>query len=163
VGIETILVRAGDGPVYQAPLTYRGAPLDGADEWLVGTMEHSVLGRRWAYDACGDPVYAATLATAILTGGDQAVEYIEIDGKMERREPSMALFSGGSPGASAPGEFVVRRVVSGDPTVIMTDSVELAVVRRLDGGQAPPGSALSATWPGQSDAVPLAYGSKVPR
>ena len=31
VGIDTILVSAGDGPVYQVPLTYRGAPLDGAD------------------------------------------------------------------------------------------------------------------------------------
>ena len=44
VGIETILVRLGDG-VHQVPLTYRGAPLDGADDFLVGTTEHSVLGR----------------------------------------------------------------------------------------------------------------------
>lgn len=27
VGIETMLVKAGDGPVHQVPLTYRGAPL----------------------------------------------------------------------------------------------------------------------------------------
>ena len=43
VGVETMLVRAGDGPVLQVPLTYRGAPLDGAERWLVGTTEHSVL------------------------------------------------------------------------------------------------------------------------
>src|SRR5258706_8514918 len=65
VGIETILVQAGGGPVYQVPLTYRGAPLDGADRWLIGTTEHSVLGRRWVYDATGDPVYASTLASTI--------------------------------------------------------------------------------------------------
>src|SRR5215475_8037664 len=47
VGIETILVRVGDGPVHHAPLTYRDAPLAGADAWLIGTAEHSVLGRRW--------------------------------------------------------------------------------------------------------------------
>ncbi|MDQ1651477.1 MAG: hypothetical protein QOI35_677, partial [Cryptosporangiaceae bacterium] len=54
VGIETILVRAGDRPVYQVPLTYRDAPLAGADRWLLGTTDHSVLGQRWVYDGCGD-------------------------------------------------------------------------------------------------------------
>ena len=38
VGVETLLVRAGDGPVLQVPLTYRGAPLAGADEHLVGVV-----------------------------------------------------------------------------------------------------------------------------
>jgi len=66
VGIETMLVMAGDGPIYQVPLTYRGAPLEDGDGWLVGTAEHSVLGRRWVYDACGDPVYVAALTSAIL-------------------------------------------------------------------------------------------------
>src|SRR5215218_7739419 len=51
VGIETLLVQAGDGPVLQVPLTYRAAPLAGAEPWLIGTTEHSVLGRRWVYDA----------------------------------------------------------------------------------------------------------------
>src|SRR5215213_286445 len=59
VGIETMLVRAGNGPLVQAPLTYRGAPMEGAERWLIGTMEHSVLVSRWVYDGCGDPVYAA--------------------------------------------------------------------------------------------------------
>src|SRR5262249_42680466 len=49
VGVETMLVRSGDGPILQAPLTYRSAPLDGAEAWLLGTCEHSVLGRRWVY------------------------------------------------------------------------------------------------------------------
>ena len=54
-----MLVAVGDGPVYQVPMTYRGMPLDGADAFLIGTTDHSVLGRRWVYDACGDPVFAA--------------------------------------------------------------------------------------------------------
>jgi hypothetical protein len=157
VGIETILVRAGDGPVFQAPLTYRGAPLDGADEWLIGTMQHSVLGPRWVYDACGDPVYAATLATAILTGGDQAVEYIEVDGKLERREPSMAVFADGGASGAAPAVSALCRVVGGDPTVIETDAVELAVVRRLGSDDGRRGARLTGTWPGQPSTVPLAY------
>lgn len=69
VGIETIIVadESGTEPVvYQVPLTYRGAPLDGLDHALVGTMEHSILGTRWVYDACHDPVYATQLLAAIL-------------------------------------------------------------------------------------------------
>ncbi|MBM6405451.1 aminoglycoside phosphotransferase [Phycicoccus sp. CSK15P-2] len=67
VGVETLLVADEGDPgrddtvVYQVPLTYRGAPLEGAESALVGTAEHSVLGRRWVYDAPHDPVYAAQL------------------------------------------------------------------------------------------------------
>ena len=64
VGVETLVVadEAGADPVvYQVPLTYRGEPLGSADHALVGTMEHSVLGRRWVYDGPHDPVYAAQL------------------------------------------------------------------------------------------------------
>src|SRR5690242_12066121 len=53
VGIETMLVHAEGGPLVQVPLTYRDAPLAGAEAWLVGTAEHSVLGTRWVYDGCG--------------------------------------------------------------------------------------------------------------
>ena len=69
VGIETLLVvdEGGSEPVvYQVPLTYRGAPLEGAQHALVGTMEHSVLGRRWVYDGPHDPVYAAQLLALVL-------------------------------------------------------------------------------------------------
>jgi len=68
VGVETLLVRHGDGPTLQLPLTYRGVPLADADEWLIGTMQHSVLGTRWVYDGAGDPVYLQTLASVIVGG-----------------------------------------------------------------------------------------------
>ena len=84
VGLEAILVSSGD-EVYQVPLTYRAAPLAGADGHLVGTMEHSVLGPRWAYDACADPVWASALATAIRTGGEQAEQHFDIDGRRRDR------------------------------------------------------------------------------
>ena len=64
VGIETLLVRSG-GVTYQVPLTYRGAALDEADRSLIGTLEHSVLGTRWVYDAVGDPVYVVELLRVI--------------------------------------------------------------------------------------------------
>jgi hypothetical protein len=76
VGIEFMVATdtdtAGAEPVsYLVPLTYRGAPLDGADHALVGTMEHGVLGHRWAYDGCHDPVLVAQL-WALIEGRVQA-------------------------------------------------------------------------------------------
>ncbi|MBG0857673.1 1,4-alpha-glucan branching protein [Streptomyces spinoverrucosus] len=74
VGIEFMVVTDTSGArpaTYLVPLTYRGAPLDGADHGLVGTMEHGVLGRRWAYDGCHDPVLVAQLL-ALIEGDAQA-------------------------------------------------------------------------------------------
>jgi len=74
VGIEFMVVTdtAGADPAaYLVPLTYRGERLDGADHALVGTMEHGVLGRRWAYDGCHDPVLVAQLL-ALIEGHAQA-------------------------------------------------------------------------------------------
>ena len=68
VGIEVLIVadESGRQPVvYQVPLTYRGAPLPGADDALVGTTEHGVLGTRWVYDAPHDEVFAAQLLALI--------------------------------------------------------------------------------------------------
>ncbi|MEV5574942.1 1,4-alpha-glucan branching protein [Spirillospora sp. NPDC052269] len=74
VGIEFKVVADTSGtlPVtYLVPLTYRGAPLDGAEHALVGTMEHGVLGRRWAYDGCHDLVMVGQLL-ALIEGRAQA-------------------------------------------------------------------------------------------
>ncbi|MFE3657183.1 1,4-alpha-glucan branching protein [Streptomyces sp. NPDC059165] len=74
VGIEFMVVTDASGPEptdYLVPLTYRGAPLDGAEGALVGTMEHGVLGRRWAYDGCHDPVLVTQLL-ALVEGRAQA-------------------------------------------------------------------------------------------
>ncbi|MBI4901439.1 MAG: hypothetical protein HY829_13310 [Actinobacteria bacterium] len=65
VGVQVMLVTSG-GVLYQMPLTYRNEPLDGAEKALIGTMEHSVLGTRWTYDALSDPVYAAELIRTIV-------------------------------------------------------------------------------------------------
>jgi len=157
VGIETLLVQAEGGPLLQVPLTYRGAPLDGAGHWLVGTTEHSVLGRRWVYDACGDPVYAAVLASVISTGSGEAEEYVDLEGGPQRRETTTHVRGTGDRGAT-PVTAVVR-VDEDDPTRIVADSRELTVVRVLSTGDAAPaplGAALTGTWIGQPDPVLLA-------
>jgi hypothetical protein len=162
VGIETILVQVSDGVIHQVPLTYRGAPMAGSDDWLVGTADHSVLGKRWVYDGCADPVYAAALASAILAGTAQAEEYFEVEDRLERRDPSMMVTgSGQDAAAKVPAIDSVLQVADHDPTIIMTDAVELAVVRCVMGKTDPPGDALTGTltgtWSGQASPVTLAY------
>ncbi len=159
VGIETLLVQAENGPLYQVPLTYRGTPLDGRDEWLVGTTEHSVLGPRWIYDGCGDPLYARTLATAIITGASGAEEFASIDGRQERRAPTMTVRGGGTPDAAAPAVSTIISVNDDNPTVIVTDSVHLAVHRLLSFGAGAghnERAVLTGTWGLQPAPVLLA-------
>ena len=157
VGLETMLVRVGDGPVLQVPLSYRGAPLEGAEDRLIGTTEHSVLGRRWVYDACGDPVYAAELARVIHAGGTQAEEFFEVDGRRETRQPIMRVSGSGTEDAPVPAAGTVRRVLDEDPAVIVTDEVELAVLRGIGTTDRVSGPVLTGTWAGQDLPLPLAY------
>ncbi|MGN9779197.1 CG0192-related protein [Micromonospora sp. H33] len=159
VGVETLLVRAGAGPVLHVPLTYRAAPLDGGDEWLVGTTEHSVLGRRWVYDGCGDPVHAAVLASVLRGDAGQAEEYFEVDGVREVREPLMTVTA--EPDRDIPAAGAIRRVEDADPTVIVTDTVELAVLRTVGTGTGGGAGTLTGAWPGGPGHVALAYA--VPR
>jgi hypothetical protein len=154
VGLEGLLVSSGDH-VYQVPLTYRAAPLAGADSHLVGTMEHSVLGPRWAYDACADPVWASALATAIRTGGEQAVQHIDIDGHRETLPPLMTVRGSGS----AAGVVDVPAVTCHDEdgaTVVRGDGLELLLVRRI-GADLPPvpdgADLLTGSWTDVDDAV----------
>ncbi len=71
VGIEFAVVADTSGEevhAYLVPMTYRAAPLEGAEDALIGTSEHGVLGTRWVYDGAHDPVLVAEL-TALLQGG----------------------------------------------------------------------------------------------
>lgn len=68
VGIEFMVLTDHSGgreTSYLVPLTYRGAPLDGAGAALVGTSEHGVLGTRWIYDGAHDPVLVGQLLALI--------------------------------------------------------------------------------------------------
>ncbi|NHC14270.1 CG0192-related protein [Motilibacter deserti] len=161
VGIETFLVRGGEGPTLQVPLTYRGAPLEDAQEWLVGTTEHSVLGTRWVYDAAHDPVYAAALARTVLTGGTEAVEYYEVDGRQEARASLASVRGSGAPGTPV-GSQPLASVDDADPTVLRVAGTELAVLRVVGPGgtsAAPAGAGpvLTGTWAGQEEPALLAY------
>ena len=133
VGVETILWRVADGSLIQTPLTYRAAPLAGADEFLAGTMDHSVLGKRWVYDGCGDPVWASTLATAMLTGGQQSQMWIEMDGERVDVPPRVVVHGTGSSDAEVPEITSVDAVTyDGDAlTVVQAGGLQLDLARRL--------------------------------
>lgn len=72
VGVETFIVTDAQAMQWQVPVTYRGAPLEGAEEALITTMQHSVLGERWVYDGRFDEVYRAELVRTIVTGDTNA-------------------------------------------------------------------------------------------
>jgi hypothetical protein len=134
VGVETILWATGEGTILQVPLTYRSAPLDGADDFLVGTTDHSVLGTRWVYDACLDPIWATALATTILTGGTQAQMYVEKDGQRVDVPARVPVQGSGQPGAPSPTLAEVDSAVDAGSggeavTVVRAGDLELVVAR----------------------------------
>ena len=129
VGVETILWLTEDGTILQTPLTYRAEPLAGAELHLVGTTDHSVLGQRWVYDGCGDPMWASTLVAAITTGGRQAQMFIEQDGRRVDVPPRMEVRGSGSADASPEVTSVDDVSDDGPVTTVRAGSVEIDVAR----------------------------------
>ncbi|OMH36982.1 hypothetical protein [Tersicoccus sp. Bi-70] len=167
VGIETLLVRTPDGSVVQVPLTYRAEPLDeSGPASLIATMEHSVLGTRYVYDATGDVVYVRALATAILHGTGQADQVK--DGQDTPMQPSMTVRSEGSlPGHSvaetddaAQTLDVESAEIAGETTVIDAGILTVTVQHVLDeiaDAEVTAGQArLLGSWPGHDEPVLLA-------
>lgn len=102
VGMEGHILTAGDDTVYHVPLTYRGYAFDASDAYLLGTVDHGVLGRRWFFDAAGDPVYRSVLTSTIVEGGREALEF-ESDGPdapVTPREISTKVWGTGSAGST---------------------------------------------------------------
>lgn len=154
VGIECFLFDSQGGSMLFVPLTYRGAELPGAESHLLGTMEHSVLGRRWIYDGCGDPVFASTVVETIRGAGHEAVlEVRRSDGSTEVREPSARAWGSGAPEIAAldPGSPVTA-MDDHERTVIDAGTLTLTVARRV-GRALPEGPCLNGTFAGGDDLV----------
>lgn len=91
VGVEALIARSG-AKTRQVVFTYRGARLEGAEEDLIATMEHSVLGRRWIYNGTSDSVAVACFRRALQGEQEQAVEEIWDSGRrVGTREPTVRL------------------------------------------------------------------------
>lgn len=158
VGIETLLVRTANGVLLQVPLTYRGKPLPGADEHLVGTGEHGVLGPRWVYDGCADPVYATALATAILTGGTQAPLQLVTPEGAEDWPANVQVKGSGSTVAVVPPIESVEYGSRGGPAVMHAPGLRMELLRVAGGHseRAAGALALRGTWDGQASPALLA-------
>ncbi len=60
VEVQLVALDSGDQvDVVQIPLTYRAQADPGLEHALLGTVEHSTLGRRWVYDGPHDPAFVA--------------------------------------------------------------------------------------------------------
>jgi len=127
VGIEFMIVldhAAGGAAAYLVPMTYRGSPLAGAQDALIGTAEHGVLGTRWIYDGVRDQVLLAQLAE-LIQGRAEAQAQSQSD------IPDPTVLSRSVPGAAdAPGA-----------------RLDIAIVRVLVPADASLGAGhVSATW-----------------
>lgn len=134
VGIETFIVGSGDLR-FHVPLTYRGAPLEGAT--LVGTLDHSVLGPRWVYDGPTDPVYVDVTRQAIIDGA-RDVDMVLADGTPVPRLEWWASAQGSGADAGAA-------------------TLDLTVARRLPADPPPFAPTLTASWLGQETPTVLAW------
>ncbi len=132
VGVESHLLDVA-GELVHVPVTYRAQELPEAREWLIGTMEHSVLGTRWVYDAVGDPVYRDELTRVIGEGDTQVRMMVQTPDGLVEREPTILVRGSGE---------------AGDGRVV--------VVRR-PGTETRTGAVLTGTWSGQDEPVVLAY------
>ncbi|GAB3115555.1 hypothetical protein GCM10027160_23040 [Streptomyces calidiresistens] len=154
VGFEAFLVEGDDGVLLHVPMTYRGAPLEGADEFLLGTTEHSVLGKRWVYDACGDPVGVTAMIRCALGQQDQAEEVIEADGHRQSREPTVRLERNGDPHSPAFADVDTPTCRNEGPTtVVRAGGAELVVVRAVGAEVASADATLTGRWSGGGPAV----------
>jgi hypothetical protein len=136
VGIETHLVSA-DGVLYQVPLTYRDAPLDGADDALVGPMEHSALGTRWVYDGVRDPAYVVMLAGVAMTGQGEALGMVVYEDRWYIAPSPVRIEGGGwTDERVAVDHFAVERD-DATGTTLRNDRFRLDIFRRPAPGPRP--------------------------
>ncbi len=117
VGIETHLLTSDRAVTIQVPLTYRAAPLDGADDWFITTMDHSVLGRRWVYHGAGDDVYVAELVRTIATGDTDVELLVDTPDGMVHRAPTVTVAGSGNGATSPPIEHPVAGPMGADITI----------------------------------------------
>ncbi|WP_392874357.1 1,4-alpha-glucan branching protein [Streptomyces sp. LN499] len=144
VGIEFMAVTdtSGDQPVtYQVPFSYRGAPIVGADQALIGTTAHGVLGQRWVYDGTRDPVLVAQLLALIVGEAEP-----QMQGTSDTPDPSVTGWFAESGVAAA----IASTTVTDDPggTDLLVETVAdgrrltIHINRVLQPGQDIEGQAL---------------------
>ena len=152
VGMETHVAAVGDTFVL-VPLTYREAPLEGADDAFIGEMHHSALGTRWVYDGLGDPTYLVMLAAVSLTGQGEALGLVEVDGRWHIA-PANVRIQGGGFGLDRVPVDGMELVADGVSPQFRSDGFEMTVHRQPTIGPRPT-MGLTAHWDGLVESVVL--------
>ncbi|MDQ0842562.1 1,4-alpha-glucan branching protein [Streptomyces sp. V1I6] len=146
VGIEFMVVTdiSGDRPLsYHVPLSYRGAPLEGADEAaLIGTSEHGVLGTRWVYDGTHDPVLVGQLLALVEGKAEPQAQSVS-----DTPDPSVTAHLTGAP---LPPTATPAPVTDDEHGTHLTvaPGLTLHVTRRLDAAAPTPDARghVTAGW-----------------
>jgi len=154
VGIEIHLATDGT-TVLHVPLTYRDAPLDGADDALIVEMQHSALGTRWVYDGLRDPRLVMMMAAFAMSGQGEAVGMVMWEDRWHVAPNKIRIQGGGWTQGRVPVDGF--ELVTDDATgaVLRNDRFEMHVSRRPVAGPQPP-VGITATWKDHPDAVVLA-------
>lgn len=154
VGIECVLLEVGESVVH-LPVSYREAPLAGADDFLMATTEHSALGTRYVYDACADPVAVRVLLAAALTGATQEPMDVYDQGRLVERRAAVVTAAGTgsrSSGAVPHLDGVTIRSHGAEPRV-EAGGFTVVVKRVVDGSDADGDESIEVVWPGGSGAL----------
>ncbi len=126
VGLEVHLVAVDSGErvdVINVPLSYRSAPLDGAEAGLVGETEYTVDGSaapRWVYDGAYDPVFV-TAWLEMMRGGSTTA-----DGRATGH--AVEPFAGSAP-RSTPASMQVLTGEQSNTSVIIDDGELPSIVK----------------------------------
>lgn len=157
VGIEFMVVNDGSGDdvfAYHVPLSYRGAPLDGADDALIGTTEHGVLGKRWVYDGVHDPVIVGQLLALIQGAAEPQAQSMSdtpdptvashFTGTRESADIRQVTVTGGPYGT----DLIIGRATGAEPDGASPPGLTIRVARVLEPMREPPHSLgyVTATW-----------------
>ncbi|MEI7055970.1 hypothetical protein WBG06_09160 [Nocardioides sp. CCNWLW239] len=154
VGIECVLLEVGESVVH-LPVSYREAPLEGAEDFLMATTEHSALGTRYVYDACADPVAVRALLTAALTGATQEPMDVYDQGRLvERREAVVTAAGTGAWDRDAVPHFDGVTIRShGAESRVDAGGFVVVVKRVVDDSDADGTESIQVTWPGGSGSL----------
>lgn len=160
VGIESHVLATASGDVLHLPVVYRNERRDELDDWFVGTMQHSVLGERWVYEAGADEIYIRELARAIITGGSEVDEVVETPDGPVLRDPSVNVRGSGVSGASVPAIDAVSAERRGTDTVVAAGQMTITIHHVIGSAANPPSAGnatLSGNWHGLASTVRLAW------
>lgn len=154
VGIETHMVTNGD-TLLQVPLTYRSAPLEGAEDFFVMEINHTELGTRWVYDGLGDARFLVMLAGAAMTGQGEALGMVMNEGQWFIAPTNVRIQGGGWSGERVSVDGFAPVGETTEVVMFRNDQFEMVVHRRPASGERP-SIGLTATWGEASDPVVLA-------